>query len=168
MFFKQRAPFFSAIFVLALVFVGGLAAYLHPIPHDAQMGDSNATPASFTTQQWADGITRSNGQSVSLDLGDRAGGGGSDDDNRLCILLMAQELDKYPKATTFTVSWSYTVAMGTDELNLVYDRPTGVLTLSAGGRGKPVVPDGYPINAVTDAMIQAAAKRYDSYLNVKN
>lgn len=119
----------------------------------------------ISIEQWADSVTTVKGKNVYLNLGDRAGGGGSSDDERLCIKLLSPILKKHPKAINFTVLWGYTVAMGSDELKIFYSRKTKTLSSAIDWRGSP--PNRRKFKPITDSMIHAAARRYDSYTNVK-
>ena len=121
----------------------------------------NVTPVPLTAQRWADSITLSKDNDVLLNMGNRAGGNGSADDRTLCVVLLSHELSKYPKATTVTVTWSYTVAGGTDQFKLVYNRPKRVLTFWPGWRGSSLTPEKHPARGVTDKMIRAMVKPGD-------
>ena len=149
---------FAAVFC---VFSAGLYAF----KRQPVLNPQTRRPDPFL-RDWINSATSFRGSFVHINMGDRAGGLGTDDDARLTLYLLSPVLRRYPLVDRFLVSWSYTVAMGTDEFEIVYSRRNRTLTHRSGGRGDPVVDRG-SIPGVTDAAIHAAARCYKSYEDLR-
>lgn len=117
-----------------------------------------------TLQEIIHKATRVRGSFVSIEAGDRASIG---DGDTWSIYLLSPVLNQYPSATKFQITWSYTVALGTDEYRLVYDRMHKTLQYGSGGRGQPVR-DEPAYQGVTDNIIHAIARKNASFRTVTN